>query len=53
MTEDFFKIYQTGPLDKSVSDSVKNVDYAGFKIRYILGKRGKIIPINFGTIIVK
>ncbi len=53
MTEDFFKIYQTGPTDKSVADSVKNVDYPGFRIRYILATRGKIMPNNFGTIIVK
>ena len=53
MTEDFFKIYQTGPTEQMVADSVKNVDYPGFRLRYILATRGKIMPVNFGAIVVK
>ena len=48
MTEDF-QIYQTGPTAKMVADSVKNVDYPGFRIRYTLAIRGKLLPINIGV----
>ena len=49
MTEDFFTIYQIGPTAQSVANSVKNVDYDGFRIRYTTAIRGKILPINMGV----